>query len=263
MILRRLVGPLAAVLLAFPLVAAGGAAPALDHRVDPPSAGPRHTVLALGDSVPSGYHCDCRPFPQVYGDLLGASTGAPVTVDNRAVNGLDTAGLLAQLRSPDVQGAVRAADVIVVTIGANDFGDRHDEVVDDECGHGNSDCVSDELQSMRTHLATALAQIGALRQGRPTSVLVTGYWNVFEDGDVARHAYGEPGLQASLRLTRRANAAIAAVATAAADRYVDLYTPFEESGRDVTALMAADGDHPDAAGHELIARALLATGLPA
>ena len=45
-------------------------------------------------------------------------------------------------------------------------------------------------------------------------------------------------------------------------RYVDLYGPFEDSGRNVTSLMSNDGDHPDAAGHDLIARTLLAAGLP-
>ena len=44
--------------------------------------------------------------------------------------------------------------------------------------------------------------------------------------------------------------------------YVDLFRPFEQSGRDVTSLMAPDGDHPNAAGHELIARTLLDAGLP-
>ena len=75
-------------------------------------------------------------------------------------------------------------------------------------------------------------------------------------------AYGDAGLQESLRLTRRANAVIGAVCLGTGARYVDLFKPFEESGRDVTSLMAPDGDHPNAAGHELIARELLHAGLP-
>jgi lysophospholipase L1-like esterase len=253
-----------AFLLAFPLAVGTGAAPALGMFADtsPAGASPGHVVLALGDSVPSGHACDCQPFPETYGSLLSSSTGGPVRVDNRAVGGLDTSGLLTQLQAGDMRSAVRASDVILVTIGANDFGDHHDQVVDGDCGRGDTDCVRDELQSMRSHLTTALARIHSLRQGIPTTVLVTGYWNVFQDGDVARRAYGEAGLQASLRLTRQANAAIRSAAAAAGARYVDLYQPFEESGRDVTALMAADGDHPDAAGHALIAQTLLESGLP-
>jgi lysophospholipase L1-like esterase len=114
---------------------------------------------------------------------------------------------------------------------------------------------------LRAHLTAVLARIESLRHGSLTTVLVTGYWNVFQDGRVALAAYGRSGLRASLRLTRRANAEIRSVATDAGARYVDIYHPFES--RDVTTLLAPDGDHPDAAGHRLIARTLLRAGQPA
>lgn len=282
---------LAAILAAVPVLGMLGASPALDHvagtprpavtpaastpavaptvaptatpsATRPPAASSRHVVLALGDSVPSGHACDCTPFPQTYGALLRRRTGVPVAVENRAVSGLDTGALITQLGTPEVEAAVRRADVVLVTIGANDFADHHDDVVAGRCEAGNADCVADELGSMGAHLSAVLARVRALRRGSPTTMLVTGYWNVFEDGDVARRAFGDAGLQASLRLTGRANAVISSVARAAGARYVDLFGPFERSGRDVTSLMAADGDHPDAAGHALIARALLAAGLP-
>jgi lysophospholipase L1-like esterase len=223
---------------------------------------PAHEVLALGDSVPSGRACDCDPFPVTYGAELSRRTGARVTVDNRAVSGLDTEGLMGQLQGADMQDAVRRADIVLITIGANDFGDHHDDVVTGACTQGNSDCVSDELSALRTHLASVIGTIRALRGGQQTEILVTGYWNVFEDGDVAREQFGAAGLQQSIDLTRRANAVIDTVSTDSGARYVDLFTPFEESGRDVTSLVAADGDHPDAAGHELIANALLDAWTP-
>lgn len=260
--LRRIVGPLAASLLVVALLVwTLVVAPARDQAATAVPRG-RHAVLALGDSVPSGYNCDCNPFPKTYGSLLRNRTGAHVVVDNRAVGGLDTAGLISQLQAPDLQNAVRRSDVFLVTIGANDFGDHHRDVVEGQCDQGNTDCVTDELSALRDHLATVLARIRTLRDGKPTTVLVTGYWNVFEDGEVARRAYGADGLQASLQLTRRANSVISSVSAAAGARYVDLYQPFEHAGRDVTSLMAADGDHPDGAGHDLIARTLLAAGLP-
>ena len=226
------------------------------------TAEPRHQVLALGDSVPAGKACGCRPFPETYASLLAGRTGTSVAVDNRAVSGLDTDQLVSQLGTSQVQDAVRRSDIVLITIGANDFGDHHDDVVDGRCETADTDCVSDELASLQGRLASVLAKVRALRGGRPTTVLTTGYWNVFEDGDVARRAYGDAGLQASLRLTRRANAVIRSVSAGAGARYVDLFEPFEQSGRDVTSLMAADGDHPNAAGHDLIARVLVAAGLP-
>lgn len=238
-----------------------GPASGSDRGTD--DGGRGHVLLALGDSVPAGTACGCAPFPETYGALLSRRTGTPATVDNRAVSGLDTAGLLAQLGQQEMADAVRRADVLLVTIGANDFGDHHDDVTSGRCEAGDADCVADELATLRTNLDAVLARVRALRADRGTTVLVTGYWNVFEDGDVARRAVGEAGLRASLDLTRRANAVIASVSRSAGARYVDLFRPFELGGRDVTALMAADGDHPSAAGHALIARTLLDAGLPA
>jgi lysophospholipase L1-like esterase len=250
------------------LLAAVGVAPILEsqavgHRLVHRTVPSHHVVVAFGDSVPSGAACSCSPFPSLYGSLLSKRAGAPVTVHNFAVAGLDTYGLLAQLREPQIVEAERQADVFLVTIGANDFQDHHDQVVQRTCNvTAAHDCVSDELESLRVRLSMALSEIRTVRRGKPTSVLVTGYWNVFEDGDVARRASGDAGLQASVELTRRVNATIKAVATAAGVHYVDLFAPFQRQGRDITSLMAPDGDHPDAAGHELIAEKLVDAGLP-
>jgi lysophospholipase L1-like esterase len=220
-------------------------------------------VVALGDSVPSGAACGCTPFPTSYGAMLSARDGVPVTVRNFAANGLTTFGLLTQLREPSVAENVARARVVLLTIGANDFEDHHDQVVAGDCDiDAPSDCVGDELDSMRTRLATILAQVRALRRGAPTTVLVTGYWNVFEDGDVAQQASGTTGLQASIALTRSVNAVIRTDAAESGAYYVDLFAPFQRFGRGITALLAPDGNHPDAAGHRLIAKTLLDVGLP-
>jgi lysophospholipase L1-like esterase len=118
------------------------------------------------------------------------------------------------------------------------------------------------MDSMRANLSQVLSEIRGLRHGMPTSVLVTGYWNVFEDGQVARRASGDLGLRASIELTRKVNATIQGVADNAGAHYVDLFAPFQSHGSDIDALMAPDGDHPDAAGHRLIAETLLGAGLP-
>ncbi len=222
-----------------------------------------HVVVALGDSVPAGAACMCTPFPELYGPLLARRTGASVTVTNAAVNGLDSQELLDQLREPDLSAAVGRADVVLITIGANDFGDRHDEVVEGTCAPGHeAECVGEELKLMRSNLTKILDRVRALRHDEPTTVLVTGYWNVFEDKDVAEHAFGREGLQASLRLTQRVNEVIRDVSTSAGAHYVDLFTPFHDPSLGTASLLAADGDHPDEAGHVVIADTLLAAGLP-
>jgi lysophospholipase L1-like esterase len=238
-----------------------------------PVAGPRSAptqpaalrVVALGDSVTSGAACGCSAFPAVYGGLLGRRTGSRVAVDNRGVSGLDSAGLLGQLDQADsaTARAVAGADIVLLTIGANDFGDHHEEVTEGSCARAaGGDCVSGELDQLSGNLNRILTRIRALRQARATTVLVTGYWNVFEDGEVARQAFPPAGVGATVELTRRVNAVVASVSASHGAAYVDLYGPFEKRGVNVTRLLAADGDHPNAAGHLLIAQVLAQAGLP-
>lgn len=222
-------------------------------------------VAALGDSVTSGANCDCDAFPLVYGRLLARQTGVPVHVDNLGVGGLGSAGLLRSLddpTSPEAR-AVADADIALVTIGANDFGDHHGEVTSGQCtATVGDDCVADEMAAMRSHVRDILARARALRHGRPITMLVTGYWNVFEDGDVARQSFPPSGRAATIQLTLRANDAIKAAAQDAGATYVDLYGPFQDRPGGPTGLLADDGDHPSARGHALTARVLMAAGLP-
>ncbi|MER7247056.1 SGNH/GDSL hydrolase family protein [Kribbella sp. NPDC000426] len=222
-------------------------------RPQPQAAG-QVRVVALGDSVTSGHNCNCSAFPQMYGDLLHDRSGGSVIVNNLGVAGIDSNGLLQLLNQSPAEQATAAADVVLITIGANDFGDHHDDVTSGQC---TGDCVSDEFEQLQANLGKILERIHVLRAGLPTTILMTGYWNVFKDGDVAERQYTPSGRIASDQLTVRTNAAIAAAARADDATYVDIYTPFEDSS-DITGLLAADGDHPDAAGHALIARTLLA-----
>ncbi|WP_165956669.1 SGNH/GDSL hydrolase family protein [Kribbella antibiotica] len=213
------------------------------------------SVLALGDSVTSGFHCYCDAFPAAYGDQLAAQTGSGVTVHNFGVGGIDSGGLLDDLDesgSPMAQAATDA-DYVLLTIGANDFAGHEDDVTAGTC---TTECVSEELAGLSTNLRQILDRITALDTHRTPEVLVTGYWNVFKDGQVARDEYPLEGVDATQALTKAANEVIANVAQAAHATYVDLYAPFE-AAPDVTKLLAADGDHPNAAGHALIADLLL------
>ena len=151
----------------------------------------------------------------------------------------------------------------MLTIGANDFTDHHDEVTAGRCDRASGgDCLGDEVEQLRRNVRAVLARVRELRTGRHTAVLVTGYWNVFEDGQVAREAFPDSGVAASIRLTLRTNRALQQAAAGAT--YVDLFAPFQGSGNrlGLTGVLAGDGDHPNAAGHVLIAKALLAAGLP-
>ena len=115
---------------------------------------------------------------------------------------------------------------------------------------------------MRRRLGTVLTRVRQLRGNHPGTVLVTGYWNVFQDGEVARRAYPAPGVRASLRLhpghqPRHPGRRLVG------GRHVRRPVPALPGGaRGITPLLASDGDHPSGHGDDVIASTLLRQGLP-
>ncbi|MEV6983257.1 SGNH/GDSL hydrolase family protein [Sphaerisporangium sp. NPDC051017] len=222
----------------------------------PASEGRRavESVLGLGDSVPAGSGCDCVSYVALVAEALSARQGTPVAGSNLAAAGLTTQGLLDMLDDDTVRAGVAGADLTVITIGANDFAEEG--VEDDSCGVDLA-CYGTELARLRANMDTLLSRIHALR-GPGGRVVVTGYWNVFLDGAAGR-ARGPKYAAGSDRLTVAVNEALAASAAASGVLFADLYTAFkgEDGTRDDTALLAADGDHPGAAGHRLIAETVL------
>lgn len=197
-------------------------------------------VLALGDSVTSGSSCDCTAFPQLVADELARREGRPVSVINEGIDGLTAADLVELISSDDggdVRGAIADADLVVLTIGANDV------VADPSAQAPTAQAVG-----------SALTMIGHLA---PTArVAVTTYWNVDADGAAAVPDAAERAR--SDALTRAFNADLTAVARAHGATLVDLYAPFKGDGsRDPGPLLLEDGDHPDAAGHQVIAAAIV------
>lgn len=230
------------------------------------SSGTREPVLlrvvALGDSVTAGNGCDCTPFPALYARELSRSRGVEASAVNLGAGGLDSDGLFAMLtEGTDAARTVADSNVVVITIGANDFGSQHDDVVSGAC---TGSCLTDTVRHMSSEVTRILDRVRELRSGRSTAVLITGYWNVFEGGAVARRLFPDVGLAATAALTDRVNDALHGVAERGHATYVDLYGPFkglDTDGED-TDLLADDGDHPDARGHLLIAETLEKAGLP-
>jgi len=259
-------------LLALALLAAGivalsaGAQPSaaphlavapLRGRVAPGSTGrPGLHVVALGDSVPAGSGCDCTPFPVRYARSLATKLGHTAGINNDAAPGLTSGGLLATLGTgqPAAQD-VASADIVLITIGANDFDPAH---ADASCPGGAVGCYDNQLAELSHQLDSILARLAVLRHDAPTAVLLTGYWDIWEDGQVAAGA-GAPYVTTGDELTRQVNQRLRQAASTGSATYVDLVKPFRgSSGRDDdTGLLAGDGDHPNDAGHQAIAGALL------
>jgi len=226
------------------------------------TARPRSAVVvAIGDSVTAATVCGCTGFVESYAAQLPAVTGGPAHSVNLGTNGLTAAALRTSMTSPTptARGAAEA-DILLVTIGANDLTPLLSRWRDSGCGAA---CYSPAVDAVGSDVSAILAAAKDLRGPQPTQILVTDYWNVFADGDVARASDGPAYLRWSDELTRALNSRICAAAQGAGAVCVDLYAPFKgDGGLNPTALLASDGDHPNTAGNQLISSALLTATSP-
>jgi lysophospholipase L1-like esterase len=194
-------------------------------------------VVTLGDSVPAGSACDCDPFPVTYARAVHAVS------DNLAVPGYTSADVLAQI--PGVRSRLATADEVVLMIGANDLATAFEA----------DTSFPDAATTMQQNVVASIRAIDAVRA---TTVLVLGYWNVVQDGQVAAAAYGPAGVKRSVTATEYANDGLREAAAETHATYVSTDAAFHgpDGTQDPTNLLAADGDHPNAAGHAAIAALL-------
>jgi lysophospholipase L1-like esterase len=155
-----------------------------------------------------------------------------------------------------VRQALTNATTVLLMVGANDFYRPFKRVRD---GASTTTEYRAAARQVRTNLERTISQIRSLHDG-PVNIVVLGYWNVVGDGRVARREYGRAGVAAAESATGWANRALRAAARTGRARYVSTYQAFKgaDGHKDPTPLLAADGDHPNAAGHRLLARTVYA-----
>jgi lysophospholipase L1-like esterase len=210
-------------------------------------------VVGLGNSVPSGSACSCVNFVSAYAQMVAAGTGSKATVDNDAVSGSTSADVVNLLTKPAVQAHVRAATTVLIMTGANDFNDAFDAV---SLGAPAAPTYSPVAEDVQDNVTAVVQKILALNPR--THVVVLDYWAAMEDGAVAVRDYDAPAMAASVASTSYVNDALAVAAKATGALYLSTYTAFKGPAgtNDPTSLLASDGDHPNAAGHQLIARTI-------
>ena len=209
-------------------------------------------VQGLGDSVPAATGCSCTSFVTLLADRLTSVTSHSVAALNEGQNGFTSDDLINQAWE---QGTRATPDrVTVITVGANDF----DSSLLSSPGCTAADdmrCYQETFVALASHLRELLRLLAPL--GQPHGpILVTDYWNVFLDGNVGDEQ-GTQYVSDSKDLTRRVNEIIADVTRERGLTFVDLDRPFNaHSQATTTLLLAPDGDHPSAEGHQLIATLL-------
>ena len=192
------------------------------------------SVVTLGDSVPAGSNCGCTPFPALY------ATTQHATNVNLAVPGTTSADVRAALHTE--RTPLSSATEVVIMIGANDIAD----VFDDPSRYATV------ASGVEQNVTALVAQI---RDTRKVPVIVLGYWNVMQDGQVGASNYGPDGVANATRATTLINQALQRAATTAGTTYVSTSEAFHghDGTDDPTDLLAPDGDHPNAAGQAAIA----------
>ena len=218
------------------------------------------TVVGIGDSVTSGSNCDCEAFVGLFATQLAAQDDVATSSVNLGVPGWTSSQLLAAMTRPGAfRNQVAQADVLLVTIGANDL-----TPLESKGPTGcPTTCYTPLIDTAAHNVELIVDAARATNPANPATVLVTDYWNVFQDGDVGTDEHGTAFQSWSDVLTRAESTQICDVARSAGATCVSLYAPFKGSGSiNPTSLLAPDGDHPNAAGHHLIASTLLAAMPP-
>ena len=208
---------------------------------------PHLTYVALGDSLLFAAEEDCEGCTSaavIYGRQVQEARGVPVEVHNLTMhNSLDSGGLRRYLEQgakigrigEDAFRAVASADIISVTIGFNDFG---------------SPTATPVVTTFAANLDAILGRIDALREGKPTTVLVT---QIYNNGGADWTPLVEAQNEVICELAAKHDAVC-----------VDIYHPFNgpDGNASPAALgyLGADQTHPSQRGMEVIADAMAASG---
>jgi lysophospholipase L1-like esterase len=257
-LLRRAAPPIEVIALVG-LAAACGGSSSSSTSASTTSSGSTNTstssktwsIVALGDSVPSGYNCNCTPYPQLSASGLAAKTGQKVTATNDAVAGYTTTNVLTQLNSDStVIDHVKKADAVEINIGANDVPYNKNS-----CGT-SLDCYAPLVAPMQKNLAAIVSRVHDLTSGHKVLVVLLDYWSIWLGGTYARdkgHAY----VSAARQMTAQVDNAIKTTATQSSSAYVSERRAFKgpSFGYIESHYLASDGEHPNATGHQAIATA--------
>ncbi|HXF03099.1 MAG TPA: SGNH/GDSL hydrolase family protein [Arthrobacter sp.] len=210
------------------------------------------SIVALGDSVPAGDACGCTPYPELSASDLSSMAGIPATTSNEAVGGFTTVDVLHQLSSTSASiDEVKSARLVEIEVGANDV--PHSS----SCGT-NVDCYLPRITEIKSNLHDIVNRVHELTAGHAVDVVLLDYWSVWLGGQYA-HEQGQAYVDAAATVTDEVNTVIREVAAQTGSAYIDLREAFKgpDYNYDETHYLAPDGDHPNAAGHEKIAAALV------
>jgi lysophospholipase L1-like esterase len=241
------------------------AAPTGSARARPPLL-----VVAIGDSISYGrYYCNgCSTFVRSFAHALGRSTSRRVRLQNlsRPVE-VDSEGLRDELESnPAVRAVVARASALIVTVG-------HDEKPwvssTDSCDGAarypaidwsvyDAECLGENVDAYEANLGAILGVVRDLRHGKRTLIRVMIDYNDL----LGRRDLPHAGAEITQGLAQDYAFATCEAAVRFRADCIDVLHAFNGlSGfRPADRFLAHDHTHPNARGHQVIARLLIRAG---
>jgi lysophospholipase L1-like esterase len=219
--------------------------------VQPPPRTDVLKVVGLGDSALTNDGCRCTDLLADYARILSGHLHARVQDYNAAVPGATSDDVVSRARAPKVRPAVGAAGLIVVFAGANDFHSAFEKVAESGSPQHHYVPVARHLKSNLHGLVHGIHLVN-----HRARIVLLGYWNDFKDGAVARKNYTKAQRRAAAEATDYTNKTLQDVARVTGTTYESTRQLFAGKAH-ITPYLAPDGDHLSAAGHELIAHALV------
>ena len=235
-----------------------------------PKPRPTWTYVALGDSLTTGggQVSSAQTYSSVFARFVRKDTGRIVTVHNLGQNGATSGDLLAALRDPSsgLRSALRKAQIVTVDIGFNDFGgDVIDAYGQRRCGGAdNEDCLRAMVTRFTANFGAILDEILAVRSTSTTIIRVLDqYNNLIGNPELVPVVGASFGATVGTKYTVALNLETCLLAEARGIPCGDVYHAFNgPTGLDnlFDKHLLADDDHPNTAGHLLIAGVLRSLG---
>ena len=217
------------------------------------STAPTWQYASLGDSLAAGALAQEGYVPR-YAAYVNTDTGSNVTTLNLGIPGWHSGDLLNSLQNdPIVRNQVSGAEIVTWDIGGNDLANAHDSFVQGTCGGtDNQDCLRTAVATFESNWDAIVTELLKLRTPSKTILRTMDIYNPYVAVDTASGIFTtiEPYLD-QVNSHIQSNGQANGIPVAAVHQAFNGAAGTQDPG--AVGLIAADGFHPNDAGHKVIA----------
>ena len=216
-------------------------------------SGPTWQYAPMGDSLAAGALAQEGYVPR-YATYVNTDTGSNVTTLNIGIPGWRSGDLLNALQNdPIFRNQVSGAEIVTWDIGGNDLANAHDKFTGGTCGGvDNQDCLRVAVSTFEPNWDAIVVEILKLRNPGKTIIRTMDIYNPYVAADMKSGIFDtiEPYLD-EVNNHIHANGQANGIPVAAVHQAFNGADGKTDPG--TLGLIAADGFHPNDAGHKVIA----------